>query len=141
LARQNAAANGVRVRFLHSDLFSAVEGHYHVIAFNPPMRPDETEWSRLVTGFLRRHATISGVLMRLTYGRLTGRRLPFLANFAWAARDHLHPDGRLLLVIGRDEAEALVAGVPGARLVGFTALQTIPLLGIADIRFAGEVTE
>ncbi len=140
LARQNTAANGVSVRFLHSDLLSAVEGRYHVIAFNPPMRPDETEWSRLVTSFLRRHAIISALLMRLTYKRLALRRLPFLLSFAQAAQAHLHPGGRLLLVISQDEAMTLVAHVPGARLAGFIPLRTIPCLGIAEIRFAGEVT-
>ncbi len=135
LARQNAAANGVHVRFFRSDLFSAVDGHYDVIAFNPPMRPDETELSRMVTSVLRRSATISALLMRLTHGRLARRRLPFLVDFARAAREHLHPGGRLLLVIGRDEAEALVGRLSGARVAGFTPLRTIPRLGIADVRF------
>jgi len=138
LARQNAAANGVSMRFLHSDLLSAVEGRYHVIAFNPPMRPAETELSRLVTSVLRRWTTMSGLLMRLTHKRLARRRLSFLVGFAQAAQAHLHPGGRLLLVIGQDEAMALVAHVPGARLASFTPLRTIPCLGIAEIRFAGE---
>ncbi len=141
LACRNAAANGVRVRFFHSNLFSAVEGRYHVIAFNPPMRPTETELSRLATSVLRRWATVSGLLMRLTHKYLARRRLSFLVSFAQAARAHLHPGGRLLLVIGQDEAASLVAHVPGARLADFTPLRTIPRLGIADIRFEGDAVE
>lgn len=136
LARRNAAASGVRVRFFRSDLFAAVDGRYHVIAFNPPMRPDETEWSRLLTSLLRRSRRVSGLLMRLMYPRLARHRLPFLVAFARAAREHLLPGGRLLLVIGRGEAEALVARLPHARLAGFEPLRTIPHLGIAEIRFA-----
>ncbi len=136
-ARRNAAASGVRVRVFHSDLFSAVEGRYDVIAFNPPMRPDETELSRVVTSVLRRYPAVSGLLMRLTYGRLARRRLPFLVQFAREARGHLMPEGRLLLVIGREEAEALVAQL-NARVAGFTPLRTIPHLGIAEIRFIEE---
>ncbi|HEY65303.1 MAG TPA: class I SAM-dependent methyltransferase [Caldilineae bacterium] len=140
LARQNAAANEVNVRFFQSDLFSAVNGRYDLIAFNPPMRPDETELSRVVTSILRRSATISALLMRLTHGRLARRRLPFLVRFAREAREHLTPGGRLLLVIGRDEAESLVDRLPGARVAGFTPLRTIPRLGIAEIRFDEERT-
>ncbi|MCD6291332.1 MAG: class I SAM-dependent methyltransferase, partial [Anaerolineae bacterium] len=75
LARRNAEANNVSIRFFHSDLFSAVTGRYHVIAFNPPMRPDETELSRMITSLLRRCETISALLMRLTHGPLAQRRL------------------------------------------------------------------
>src|SRR5262249_30146426 len=48
LARRNAADNGVTIRVLESDWFDAVTGEFEVIACNPPMRGDETEWSRLV---------------------------------------------------------------------------------------------
>jgi len=138
LAHRNAEASGVSIRFFHSDLFSAVTERYHVIAFNPPMRPDETEFSRVVTSLLRRHETISALLMRLTHGLLAGRRLPFLVEFTRSAREHLYPGGRLLLVIGRDEAEALTERLPDAWLGDFVPLETIPHLGIAEVRFGGE---
>ena len=54
LARRNAELSGVQMRLFESNLFSAVEGVYDVIAFNPPMRPAETEATRAVTALLRR---------------------------------------------------------------------------------------
>ena len=57
LARRNAELNGVAPRIYQSNLFSDVHGPYDVIAFNPPMRGDETEGSRLVTATLRRVGT------------------------------------------------------------------------------------
>ena len=36
LAKENAAANGVEVRFVESDLFASVEGAFDIIVCNPP---------------------------------------------------------------------------------------------------------
>lgn len=40
-ARSNAELNGVRVEFIHSDLFQNVRGEYDTIIFNPPYLPTE----------------------------------------------------------------------------------------------------
>ncbi|RME80520.1 MAG: methyltransferase domain-containing protein [Caldilineae bacterium] len=135
LARRNAQANAVDIEIIESDLFSAVDGLFDVILFNPPMRADETELSRLLTSILRKSPAVSALLMRLTHGWLGNRRLPFLLDFCRQARNHLAAGGRLLLAVGPEEADALVAELPEARLVEFRAVQSIPHLGIADVRF------
>lgn len=38
-ARSNAACNGIDIEVVQSDLFAAVQGRFHVIAFNPPYLP------------------------------------------------------------------------------------------------------
>ena len=106
LAQRNAERNGIKANIYRSDLLSAVSGVFDVIVFNPPMRPDETEFSRTVTSFLRRYAAFSGWLMR-TVGRLFEHgRHDFLARVLSDARKHLKPGGSVLMGISRDEAEA-----------------------------------
>jgi methylase of polypeptide subunit release factors len=121
LAQANAERNGLAagggVRIFLSNLFDQVEGDYDVIAFNPPMRPDETEWSRIVTSLLRRSPTVSRLLMRLVGERFESGRSAFLAQVVQDAASRLRPGGRLVLGISDDEAQE-IAALPGVRLLG-----------------------
>ncbi len=137
-AQHNAALNGVQMRVLRSDLFDAVEGPYDVIACNPPMRGDETEFSRLLTTTLRRVGPLANLLMRLTQPVLERKRLAFLAQIVEGARQHLHPAGRLVLVISPWEAEALLARVPGLNLIASRPVETIPGLQVVTYGFTAE---
>ncbi|HNS03305.1 MAG TPA: class I SAM-dependent methyltransferase [Anaerolineae bacterium] len=123
LAQANAQRNGLTaagdpgsIRVFHSNLFDQVEGSYDLIAFNPPMRPDETELSRIVTSLLRRHPAISRLLMNLLGERFEQGRSPFLVQVVDDARRHLRPGGRLVLGISSEEAHELAA-LPGLHLV------------------------
>lgn len=137
-AQHNAALNGVQMRVFRSHLFEAVEGPYDVIACNPPMRRDETELSRLLTTTLRRVGPLANLLMRLTQPFLERKRLAFLAEIARGAQQHLHPEGRLVLVISPWEAEALPAEVPGLVLISNRPVETIPGLQVVTYGFAAE---
>ncbi len=124
LAQANAERNGLAgggesgaLRVFHSDLFEQVEGPYDLIAFNPPMRPDETELSRIATSLLRRSPTISRLLMNLVGERFEQNRSRFLADVVTGARRLLRPQGRLVLGISDDEARELAA-LPGVHLLG-----------------------
>ena len=121
LARANAARNGLALHIYQSNLFDQTTGRYDVIAFNPPMRPDETEASRILTSLLRRNPAISRLLMRVVGARFENGRTEFLADVVQQARTRLTPGGRLTLAISEDEAR-FVAGLPSARLE-----QNIPL--------------
>lgn len=138
-AQHNAALNGVQMRVFRSNLFDAVEGPYDVIACNPPMRGDETELSRLLTTTLRRVGPLANLLMRLTQPFLERKRLAFLAEIARGARQHLHPEGRLVLVISPWEAEALPGQVPGLVFLSSRAVDTIPGLQVVTYGFAADV--
>ncbi len=131
LARENARRNHVTMRVFYSDRFAAVEGRYDVIAFNPPMRPTETELTRFITSLLRRSPTISKLLMRLSHHRLAQQRLAFLLEFAREALGHLREGGRLLLIIGKEEADALQKGLGEWKLVAYEPIETIPGIGVA----------
>jgi methylase of polypeptide subunit release factors len=135
LARHNAARNGVNLRIYASDLFSAVEGAYDVIACNPPMRGDETEASRLVTASLRRVGVLANLLMRVTQPALERKRLGFLAELAARSQQHLAPDGRLLLVISPLEEKELPVRVPGLVLLAARPVSGIPGLNVAAFGF------
>lgn len=138
-AQHNAALNGVQMRVFRSNLFEAVEGPYDVIACNPPMRGDETELSRLLTTTLRRVGPLANLLMRLTQPVLERKRLAFLAEIAHGARQHLHPGGRLVLVISPWEAEALPSQVSGLVLISKHGVEGIPGLQVVTYGFAADV--
>jgi 16S rRNA G1207 methylase RsmC len=126
LAQANAERNGVQMNLYASNLFGQVEGAFDVIAFNPPMRPDETEYSRIVTSLLRRSPHISRLLMALWGDRLESSRSAFLISVIAEARQHLNPGGRLLLAINANEVAELAA-LPGVRLA-----RELPLPGMAE---------
>jgi methylase of polypeptide subunit release factors len=109
LARQNAATNSTVVNVYHSDLFSDVRGRYDVIAFNPPMNPDETDTTRLVTSFLRRHKTLANPLMQVFDRFMDSTRIAFLVAFLNQAREHLQPGGNIVLELTRLEIDELAA--------------------------------
>jgi release factor glutamine methyltransferase len=141
LAQANAERNGLAagsgpgsVRVFHSNLFEQVEGSYDVIAFNPPMRPDETEFSRVLTSLLRRSPTISRLLMRLAGEHLEGGRSGFLAQVVHDAHAHLRPGGRLILGISHEEAHE-VATLPGVQLLDIAPIPGMIRQEIASFRF------
>lgn len=134
-ARRNAALNDVVLRIYPSDLFSAVQGSYDVIACNPPMRADETESSRLITATLRRIGPLANLLMRVTQPVLERKRLGFLAQLARQAREHLAPGGRLLLVISPLEEVELPRRAPGLRVQASRSVASIPGLNVVTFVF------
>jgi methylase of polypeptide subunit release factors len=143
LAQANAERNGLagagpgRMRVYHSNLFDQVDGQFDVIAFNPPMRPDETELSRIVTSLLRRSPRVSAALMRLAGARFEGSRSPFLAAVVASARGHLRPEGRLVLAISADEAGEL-ARLPGVQRGHTWPIPDMPRQEIVEFSFSAE---
>ncbi|MCS6842880.1 MAG: class I SAM-dependent methyltransferase [Caldilineales bacterium] len=138
-ARRNAALNGVQMRIFRSNLFEAVEGCYDIIACNPPMRGNETEWTRLLTSTLRRVEPLANLLLRLIGPVLERKRLAFLVEMASRARQHLHPAGRFLLVISPWEAKALLEQVPGFVLISSRPVEGIPGLQVVTFGLATNV--
>lgn len=112
LARENAALNGVHIPIYYSDMFAKVRGPYDVIAFNPPMNPHETGVTRWVTSFLRRHRSITNLLMRLFDRYFASSRVDFLMQTLRQARQHLAPHGCLVLELTRWEIDTLAARMP-----------------------------
>ncbi len=125
LAQSNAAANGAPVCVYRSDLFDQVEGTFDLILFNPPMRPDENEFSRIVTSLLRRSPRISEWLVRLAGQRFQRGRHAFLKAVLAAARSHLKPGGSILLAISHRETAGL-EHLPGIRIARVTPILTMP---------------
>jgi release factor glutamine methyltransferase len=98
VARANAAANGVQVRFLRSDWFGALDGDsFDLIASNPPYIASGDE--HLVQGDLRFEP--SGALTDFADG------LSALRVIVDGAPAHLEPGGWLLLEHGYDQAAAV----------------------------------
>ncbi len=134
LASENAERNGLSLRIYASNLFDQVQGDFDVIACNPPMRPGETELSRIVTSTLRRSPRLSQLLMDLVGSRLESNRTDFLAHIVAEARRRLKPGGRLLLAINASEVAEL------ARLPGVHLQRALPIPGmgaqqVAEFRF------
>ena len=124
LTRANAQANGLPMTVYVSNLFDEVQGTFDVIAFNPPMRPDESETSRLLTSVLRRSPRLSHLLMLLVGDRFESNRTDFLSSVVAEFRRRLNPAGRLVLAINTKEIVE-VAAWPGVRL-----LRKLPLPGM-----------
>ncbi len=96
VARRNAAAHGVNVRFIHSDWFAGVEGHYDLVVSNPPYIAASDP--HLSQGDLR-HEPRSA----LTDG---ANGMMHLSTLIEQAAAHLKPDGWLLLEHGYDQSAA-----------------------------------
>lgn len=112
VARANAAANGVQVRFLRSDWFGAVgDERFALIASNPPYIASHDE--HLSQGDLRFEP--AGALTDHADG------LSALRTIIDGAPAHLLPGGWLLLEHGYDQAEA-VRALLAAR--GFAEVQS-----------------
>jgi methylase of polypeptide subunit release factors len=112
LARANAARNGAQVNLFRSNLFSDASGSYDVIVFNPPMNPGETDATRLLTSFLRRHRSLANVLMHAFDRFLDSSRVDFLIDFLEQARDHLSARGSIVLELTRLEIDELQSRLP-----------------------------
>jgi release factor glutamine methyltransferase len=101
VARRNAATHGARVRFLHSDWFSALApaAPFDLIVSNPPYVASGDP--HLADGDLRFEPL----------GALTDHAdgLSALRAIVAGATGHLVPDGRLLLEHGYDQAAAVRA--------------------------------
>lgn len=138
LAGENIRRNSVPVRLYRSDLFSAVQGAFDVIAFNPPMNPRETELTRWVTSFLRRHRRIADLLMRVFDRWLQSSRMDFLVRFMEQAKGHLRPGGCVVLEATRAELDALETLLPAWRICRRVDILSLPAEQIAVFRLSGE---
>lgn len=134
LVRRNAQRNGLPIAAYQSDLFAAVIGAFDLIAFNPPMRPDENEISRVITSLLRRSPRVSRALMAVLGQRLEGNRVAFLKAVVGEARRRLDPEGRLLLAISEEETASL-AQLDGVRVTRVWPIPTMLRQQIAELRF------
>ena len=101
VARRNAAANGAKVAFLHSDWFAALEGRtpFDVIASNPPY---------ISSGD---HHLSEGDLRYEPVSALTDHAdgLSALRIIVAGAMKHLKPQGWLLMEHGYDQSAAVRA--------------------------------
>lgn len=138
LAGENIRRNSVPVRLYRSDLFSAVQGAFDVIAFNPPMNPRETELTRWVTSFLRRHRRIADLLMQVFDRWLRSSRMDFLVRFMEQAKGHLRPGGCVVLEATRAELDALETLLPAWRICRRVNIPSLPAEQIAVFRLSGE---
>ena len=99
LARENAAANGLRLAVVRADLFRGLRGAFDVIAFNPPYLAEaiEGDWAA-----------------RAWQGGSQGDVI--IRRFLDGVRDHLGLDGRVYLVVPASLGSVLAAGVGGFRV-------------------------
>ena len=134
LAQRNAERNRLKMGIYASNLFDNVTGRFDVITFNPPLRTDETEVSRVFFSLLRRVPSISRWLMRLFGGLFESDRHGFLMQVFAGARRHLNPGGTLLLLISQDETDQLAA-LPGVRLARTAPIARMPRQYISEFRF------
>ncbi len=95
LAQENAAALEVKATFIQSDLFSQIDGKYHLIVANLPYIA-ETERETLEPEVLHdpEMALFSGP-----------EGLDLLRLFCAEVSEHLHPQGLVALEVGYDQGE------------------------------------
>lgn len=96
VARRNAAAHGVKIRFMQSDWFAGIDGHYDLVVSNPPYIAASDP--HLSQGDLR-HEPRSA----LTDGE---NGMMHLSTIIEQATAHLKPGGWLLLEHGYDQSAA-----------------------------------
>jgi len=128
VARENAAALGLEVELVETDLLAGVEGRFAVIASNPPYI-GEAEMAALepeVAEYEPRLATVAGPA-----------GLEVLERLAAAAPAALEPGGSLVVECGAGQAEA-VRGLMSAAGAGETSAE--PDLAGIDRVVAGRWT-
>ena len=118
LARRNAERNAVadRVDVREGDLFAPVRGErFDVIAANPPY---------IASAVI---ATLSAEVRREPVVALDGGPdgLAFYDRIAAAAREHLAPDGAIVLEHGFDQADAVRARLVAAGFAGITLVHDL----------------
>ena len=127
IAKENAARHGVagRVRFVESDLLSAVRGErFDVVVSNPPYVRDDEVLETQVREFEPRAALFAGPTGLEVYERLIPE-----------AREALVPGRWLLMEIGHGQRDALANLLRDWDGVEFVAdLQGIPRVAIAQLR-------
>ncbi|MGB9861319.1 MAG: peptide chain release factor N(5)-glutamine methyltransferase, partial [Candidatus Bipolaricaulaceae bacterium] len=98
-ARRNAERLGVKIELRRSDLFSRVEGKFHLIVANPPYVAEEelSKLPREVRAFDPRRALDGGK-----------DGLALASRIVEEAPNHLEPHGVLLLEISPEQKEALL---------------------------------
>ena len=120
VARENAAAAGIYARFIESDWFANVNGHYDLIVSNPPyialdemagLAPDVRDWEP------RQALTDEGDGLA-AYRAITA-----------GAGAYLAPGGRLMVEIGPTQAAQVTALMQAA---GLTDLRILPDLDGRD---------
>jgi release factor glutamine methyltransferase len=98
VARENAKQLGIDAHFWESDLFANVTKRYACIVSNPPYIPTD------VIATLEEEVRVHEPWMALD-GACDG--LLFYRKIVSQAKDHLLPQGLLLLEIGHDQGEAV----------------------------------
>lgn len=124
VAEENAGRHGVagRIRFLESDLLSAVGGErFDVVVSNPPYVRDSEKLETQVREYEPHGALFAGPTGLEVYRRLIPQ-----------AREALLPDGWLLMEIGHGQREAVAQLLMDWDQVGFKA----DLQGIARVAMA-----
>ncbi len=113
-AADNAAANSVEIRWILSDLFSAVEGQFDLIVSNPPYIPSGVIDTLMpeVRDHEPRLALDGGPDGLAFYRQIIdacGFHSQSGCSYSEPDRSFLCPGGSLLLEIGADQAEAVTA--------------------------------
>lgn len=111
-ARKNAEDLAAEVSFVHSDMFSEIEGSYDMIISNPPYIPtDEIEQLQAEVRLYDPFCALDGREDGLHFYRILARRSPF----------YLKHGGYLYLEIGYDQSEAVETLL---KEEGFTEVRT-----------------
>lgn len=113
VAEKNARRLGVRVRLIHSDLFSGIAGPYDMIVSNPPYI--RTSVIEELSEEVRLHEPFQAL-----DGREDG--LYFYRRIIKEGKSRLSENGWLLLEIGYDQAEEVASLLAGG---GFREIMTV----------------
>jgi release factor glutamine methyltransferase len=95
--RRAAAANRVALETYESDLFSAVQGRFDLIVFNPPYLVGDEQPGYMID--------------RSWAGGQTGTEV--LRRFLPGCTEHLHPKGRIVLVVSSHMDQHALASAMG----------------------------
>lgn len=98
IAKENAKLHNINAEFEKSDLFESVTDVFDVIVSNPPYIPTD------VIGSLMPEVAVYEPIQALD-GKEDG--LHFYRRIVADAWEHLNPEGKLILEIGHDQAEAV----------------------------------
>lgn len=110
-ALENAATNIAKFRsgvnLFKSDLFSSVTNCYDLIIFNPPVNPNENQFTKYISSFLRKISFFREVLIPIIRLKYLKARKEFILQFLEEAKKYINFNGAILMHLTKDDIKWL----------------------------------
>jgi len=118
VAQKNAHAQHVSIPIIHSDLFSAVEGQFDYVVFNPPYGSSSEKGSALLEKIKSYIPRENPFIAETVFFFIKTQRWKLIERFLMSAGAHITPNGAVLLLLHRSEVRKVFKRYSGEIISG-----------------------